>query len=220
MLIDLAKATEQHDFQLGDVIHCGAHFGQEVLEYREFGASRMVLIEPQPKCVRKLRSLFKKDPDIEIVPCAAGSHEANGTTASMYVERHNKGQSSSLLKPLKHLAQYPKIKFNRRIEVEIRSLDSIMESFADRSRFNFLNLDVQGFELEVLKGATATIEHLDAIVMEVNRDEMYEGCAMVEDADSFLAEFGLQRVETNWVGGSWGDGLYARTAPVSRSLSG
>jgi FkbM family methyltransferase len=212
MLIDLATAMEQHSLQIGDVIHCGAHHGEEVLDYRRHGATRIVLIEPQPKCVRKLRSLFRKDPDISIVSCAAGPHEADGTTATMYVERKNKGQSSSLLKPLKHLTQYPKITFKRRIEVAVRSLDSIMKSIQNREHFNFLSLDVQGFELEVLKGATATIDHLDAILMEVNRDELYEGCAMVDEVDTFLNKAGLRRVETNWAGGSWGDGLYVRIA--------
>jgi FkbM family methyltransferase len=97
MLIDLATAIEQHSLQIGDVIHCGAHHGEEVLDYRSHGATRIVLIEPQPKCVRKLRSRFRKDPNISIVSCAAGPHEADGTTATMYVERKNKGQSSSLL---------------------------------------------------------------------------------------------------------------------------
>ena len=123
MLIELATAMRKYEFPLGAVIHCGAHHGQEVREYRKLGASRMVLVEPQPKCLKKLQSRFGKDPNIEIIACAAGSHEANGTTATMYVERRNKGQSSSLLKPLKHLTQYPKIKFNQQMEVEIRSLD-------------------------------------------------------------------------------------------------
>ncbi|MDG2050046.1 MAG: hypothetical protein P8M78_07775 [Myxococcota bacterium] len=44
---------------------------------------------------------------------------------------------------------------------------------------------------------------------------MYQGCPMVEDIDGFLDDFGLYRAETNWVGGSWGDGLYVRKAAAN-----
>ena len=79
------------------------------------------------------------------------------------------------------------------------------------SEYNFLNIDVQGYELEVLKGATKTLENVDAMILEINRDEMYEGCPMVEDIDSFLRERNIVRAVTYWQSESWGDGVYVRT---------
>ena len=46
-------------------------------------------------------------------------------------------------------------------------------------------MDVQGYELEVLKGATETLKHVDYVYCEVNRDEVYEGNAYVEEIDEF-----------------------------------
>lgn len=45
---------------------------------------------------------------------------------------------------------------------------------------------------------------------EVNRKELYKMCPMIEDIDSFLLDFDLKRVETDWIGGTWGDALYIR----------
>jgi hypothetical protein len=69
-------------------------------------------------------------------------------------------------------------------------------------------MDVQGFELEVLKGATETLKGIDYVYCEINRDEVYEGCAKIWELDAFLKDF--TRVETSWAGGSWGDAIYIK----------
>jgi hypothetical protein len=71
-------------------------------------------------------------------------------------------------------------------------------------------MDVQGYELEVLKGATETLKRVDYVYCEVNRDEVYEGNAYVEELDEFLSSYGMERVETSWEGQIWGDALYIK----------
>jgi hypothetical protein len=75
---------------------------------------------------------------------------------------------------------------------------------------NFLNIDVQGFELEVLKGSKKTLRGVNYIYSEVNRAETYENCAQIGDMDEFLLFNGFNRVETIWSGGIWGDALWIR----------
>lgn len=210
MLIDLAAAIDRWGMTPRNVIHVGAHFGQEVDEYRALGVQRIVLMEPQPRCPKKLRKRFRGDANVQIVPCAAGSIESDGGRASMHVVRRNKGQSSSLLKPLTHLVRYPKITFKRRIEVQIRALDRITADVNDRESFDLLNIDVQGYELEVLKGAGETLTHIDTLITEVNCEESYEGGAMIDELDALLTPLGFERVETEWSDSGWGDGLYTR----------
>lgn len=77
-------------------------------------------------------------------------------------------------------------------------------------KYNFINVDVQGYELEVLKGASETLRNIDYIMSEVNRDEVYENCAQVEELDNFLANYNFVRVETVWVGDIWGDAFYIK----------
>ena len=71
-------------------------------------------------------------------------------------------------------------------------------------------MDVQGYELEVLKGSKETMKHVDYVYCEVNRDEVYENNAYVEELDAFLSDYGLTRVETSWEGQIWGDALYIK----------
>jgi hypothetical protein len=69
-------------------------------------------------------------------------------------------------------------------------LDDILE---DKQNYNFLTIDVQGYELEVLKGSRETLKNINYILTEVNRDELYENCARVEQLDEFLGRFNFQR---------------------------
>jgi hypothetical protein len=88
----------------------------------------------------------------------------------------------------------------------VRTLDSFRISGC-----NVLMMDVQGYELEVLKGARETLGSIDHVFTEINRAELYEGCPMAEDLDLFLAGFGFFRAETDWAGGTWGDAYYRKT---------
>jgi Methyltransferase FkbM domain len=76
--------------------------------------------------------------------------------------------------------------------------------------YNFLTIDVQGYELEVLKGSRETLTNIPGIFTEVNRDELYSNCVRVEQLDELLKNFDLTRVETNWEGGTWGDAFYLK----------
>ncbi|NDG32103.1 FkbM family methyltransferase [bacterium] len=133
---------------------------------------------------------------------ALGSAE---NIANMYVSSNQK-QSSSLLKPKDHLVCHSDVQFLGLEEVKVDLLDNF-----NYTGYNFLAMDVQGYELEVLKGARKTLEYVDYVYAEVNRAEVYEGNAFVEDLDNFLTEYNMKRVETVWPGGIWGDALYIRT---------
>ena len=86
-------------------------------------------------------------------------------------------------------------------------LDDVLEN---KENYNFITIDVQGYELEVFKGGQETLKNIDYIITEVNRDELYENCARVEHLDDFLLQFDFQRVETNWEGETWGDAFYIK----------
>ena len=70
-------------------------------------------------------------------------------------------------------------------------------------------MDVQGYELEVLKGGTTTLEKIDYVMTEVNRAEVYKKCAMIEELTEFLAQYNLVKVAECWRG-DWGDAFYVK----------
>jgi hypothetical protein len=51
------------------------------------------------------------------------------------------------------------------------------------------------------------------VYTEVNKDEVYQGCTLVDELDKLLHEF--NRLETGqWVGGMWSDALYIRRKSI------
>lgn len=125
----------------------------------------------------------------------------------MYVESANKGQSSSILKPSLHTKQYPHIIFDNKETVKMVKLDDVDFNFTN---YNMINIDVQGYEMEVFKGSKLILNHIDYIITEVNRDEVYENCTKINELDNFLLGFNFKRVETTWDGITWGDALYVK----------
>ena len=89
----------------------------------------------------------------------------------------------------------------------MRKLDNIIE---DYNKYNFINIDVQGYELEVFKGSTEILKNIDYIMSEINRDEVYINCTRIEDLKSFLSEYGFVLVEEDWAGNTWGDGFFIK----------
>ena len=73
-------------------------------------------------------------------------------------------------------------------------------------------MDVQGYELEVFKGAEKSLKHIDYIIAEVNRDEVYAQCPLIGDIDNYLQGFGFTRELVTWQSESWGDAFYMKDA--------
>jgi FkbM family methyltransferase len=186
------------------VIQVGSHHGEEIPTWDELGIPH-VHFEPIRSNWRVLK---------QITPHAVAFNMALGSKAGyieMRTETVNGGQSCSCLNPKRHLDLFPWVVFDTREVVLIMRLDSIdYAAIHDLSPYNFMYIDVQGYELEVLKGAENTLIGIEFIFAEVNRAEVFEGCAKVEEVDNFLSGFGFKRVETEWHGGEFGDALFIR----------
>ena len=196
------------------VIHIGAHYGDEYEKFRGVGVTDFLMFEPHPDNFAKLKDHIKNADvggiNVTLENVALGHREEEKT---MYVETANKSMSCSLMKPLKHLELYPHITFDSTIKVNQISLDDYFDnSDLDIKKFNMINIDVQGYELEVFKGSLDTLYHIDYIMTEVNLDELYEGCPMMSDLDEFLGNiWGFERVDQRIVGNNtWGDALYIK----------
>ena len=211
MLLNLNDIIKKYNLKIEGVLHIGAHFGEEYESYIENGIKDIIFFEPVPVTFEKLKE--KLNGKAILINKALGNTEGKIT---MNVETANQGQSNSILKPALHLSQYPHIKFEDTVEVEITKLDTFMNvsnSYGFMSqvpKYNMINIDVQGYELEVFKGAEKTLNNIDYIFTEVNRDVVYYQCAFVDDLDNYLATFGFKRVETNWAGNTWGDAFYVK----------
>ncbi len=203
--MDIDSIIREFDLNIKGVIHVGAHRGGEYGEYSHHGIQNMLFFEPVASNYRRLLKVLPKDENIRSFRLALGNTTGK---QKMYIEKVNSGQSCSLLEPGTHLKLYPSIKFRGRETVRVDKLDNIQ---FDRSKFNMINIDVQGYELEVFKGAAGTLEHIEIIYSEINTEEVYKGCPLVGDLDAYLSSYGFIRVKEDFTfSTAWGDALYLK----------
>ena len=170
MLINFTNLYRKYKMDVKGIVHIGAHYGEEIQEYVDNGIQKITVFEPLSGNFDVLSDRLKDvNADIEGYQVALGSKKG---TATMYLSS-NEAQSSSILKPKDHLEHHPDVSFDGTEEVEVETLDSY-----DIGGANFINIDVQGYELEVFKGAKKTLKKVDYIYCEVNRGEMYENNAI------------------------------------------
>jgi len=203
MLLDLIKLKEKHNMNITGVIHIGAHYGEENKVYNDLNIQNRIFFEPLTSNFEVLQHAVGND--YTLIKKALGN---DNKKINMYVEKANNGQSSSILKPVLHLQQYPSIVFDEVEEVEMSRLD---DCNLDLSQYNFINIDVQGYELEVFKGAVTKLSSVEYIMTEVNRAEVYQDCAQVSELINFLSPYGFKLVEVDWAGYTWGDGLFIKS---------
>lgn len=203
MLLPFIQLARKYNMKIKGVIQAGAHYLEEYELYQQLGIENIVAIEPCDAAFQVLLGNFKDNHNIILFNHAIGEFYGKRI---MYVETANGGQSNSLLEPDKHLEQFPTIKFPNKEEVDMEMLDSLP---FDRSKYNMIVMDLQGYEGYAMQGAKETLKTIDYIYSEVNRDSIYKGNTRIEELDIILEDF--VRVETNWAGGNWGDALYIRT---------
>ena len=204
MILDLEELLVKYNINIDGVAHFGAHLGQEVKTYQKLKFKNIYLFEPQKEIYDQLSSKNISYANVHTYNFGLGSSE---NKVKLHLDT-NDGQSSSVLKPLLHLDMHPDVKFNSFEDIEIKRYDSL-----NINDVNFLNIDIQGFELEALRGSEEVLNNITCIYTEINRDYVYENCSLVGEIDEYLKNFGFLRVETKWWKGFyiWGDAFYINT---------
>ncbi len=186
------------------VIHAGAHLAEESPIYRKHGVN-VYWIEANPSIYDKMKTL---------IPCTDDSINVAVADVEGVMEFNlmDNGQSSSLLHPNTHLIRYPNIKPSGIIHVEGRKLDSLVDwGLLDISKYDFLYMDLQGAEFRALRGFSKHIGSINYIMSEVNYEEVYSGCTLIDEFDKYLLELGfVKQWATIHESVGWGDAYYKR----------
>ena len=189
------------------IVHVGAHHAEELNSYLRIGIDRVLWIEAN---IDNMPIIFQK---INSHPLMAAANFAAGRKSDVKVNLNcaNNGESSSILEFGTHALHYPHIKFNEKKSVTQLRLDDYFErSGLQANKFNFLNLDIQGYELECMRGASKLLNSIKYVYTEVNTENVYGNCALIDEIDSYLAQYGFKRVITKVLNQGWGDAFYTK----------
>ena len=195
------------------ILHVGAHRGEENSHYEKlnWGKGGVTWIEAQTNLCDYLRD--KLDPRFHTVINAA-VWGTNGTAMKLHVASN--GESTSLLNFGTHSDSYPDVFEKETVEVLTSRIDSLL---LNNLKIDFVNLDIQGAELEALRGMGNLLEHVKWIYVEVNKREVYIKCPRVQELDAFLEPKGFVRRFTVWQrSAGWGDGIYIKSSEPGISL--
>ena len=172
----------------GVIVDVGANRGV-ILEAAmlRFAPSKVVAIEPLPDAFGVLRTKFASLSHVALYQCAVGDSVGE---AVLHVSRFE--EASSLL-PMTDEASGlfgRDLQTKDSIVVPVRTLDSIVAQEQLQS-VDLLKLDVQGFELRVLRGAVETLRRTKVVMAEVAFYLQYENGTRFDDLNEFLRDHGF-----------------------------
>ena len=171
--------------RIGTVLDVGANEGQFIKVARAlFPQASILAFEPIPSLNRGLQSLLGSSAKNAVFQVACGREPA---TRTLHLATF--GPATSLLNPTSlRIPDFPVVETNESIDVQVERLDRLVAGCDFVLKPYLLKIDVQGFELEVLHGATGILPDIVAVVCEVNLAPFYEGQASFEDIYAFMRQ--------------------------------
>lgn len=193
------------------ILHIGAHEGQEFEAYSILGFKDIFWVEAIPEVFERLKNRVGES------NCASALLWSSNDEKLRFNIANNEVSSSAF--SFTDQTPWDNVRMVREIELQTSTLDSLVlkgilrEDFLDGA---LLVLDVQGAELEVLKGSLESISLFSAVSVEVSRKHFYQGSAKYKSIHLFLKSHGYKKI-AEWVDPKigHGDALYvAKTVSV------
>ena len=187
----------------------GANTGQEVDDYYNNGVEQTIWIEADASLIPSLIHNLQPYPNHKVFnDCLT---DVDGEEIAFHIA-NNDGQSSSILELGTHAVVHPEVHYVNHTTVHTRRLDTLMTmnqlQIAD---YPFINIDVQGAELLVLKGMGELLHQVQYIYLEVNDASLYKECALYPEIKQYLSTCGFVMKEKVMCGNTpWGDAFFSR----------
>lgn len=135
------------------VFDIGANMGNRIEPLVELGA-RVVAVEPQRRCSRYLKLKYGRK--IDVIEKGVSS-KAEIKTLYMAKAHVVSTFSTDWMKSLKESGRFEGVDWNNKVEVEMTTLDDLINAHGIPS---FIKIDVEGYEVEVLKGLNQPVRAL------------------------------------------------------------
>jgi len=115
--------------------------------------SSVIVLEPQPVCLEILKQNFAENKQVTIVPQAVGSSKGEQEMMLSNVSL----VSSLSTEFVAYFNQFDELNWNDKTMVELITMDDLIKEFGLP---DFCKIDVEGYEIEVLKGLSQAIPSL------------------------------------------------------------
>jgi FkbM family methyltransferase len=160
------------------IFDVGAYSGEfSKLCRRQWPLAKLICFEVLPHRVQELRRWCEQDGKAVVIESLLGAEAKNA------VPFHEMETASSVFE--EHIAQVAPVRF-----YPMQTIDEIVAS-TEFEAPNFLKLDVQGYELEVLKGAQRTLSQVSVVLAEVNLIDIHKGAPLLDELLLFMRDKGF-----------------------------
>lgn len=170
------------------VLDVGAAKGNYGVALRARGfEGSIVSFEPLRTANAMLERAAEGDPKWFVQKMALGN-----TVGVARINVAGNSDSSSLLSMLPaHSAAAPEANYIGEEEVQVSRLDDVFPEFEHLGMRPFLKLDAQGFERQILEGATHTLGLIRGIQIEISFVPLYQGAMIYDEALELLRSQGF-----------------------------
>jgi FkbM family methyltransferase len=195
----------------------GANFGGYAANVRKRGyEGQIVSFEPLAGPFRRLEAAAQKDPRWAVrrlgLGATPGEAEINVSASA------GQWRASSML-PMtqRHIDAYPDDLPIGTERIRIETLDSVAAEFLEPSARVAMNIDVQGYEMEILRGGSELFSRAVLVETEMDLVELFHGQPGFQqlinafyDAGFRLASFEPVDIDQETGATIWGDGIFVR----------
>jgi FkbM family methyltransferase len=191
------------------IVEAGAQFGEDSEKMSLLWPKGMLYcFEPSPESYPSLVELSSKKSNVFCFQLALSN--INGQMP-FYLA----GGASSLLTPQDHFNRdYFHVDLERPIFVEVVDLDTWLDQ-QGISKVDFLWFDMEGNELNALKGAERHLPNISLIYTEVNIQKFWNHCVCYEELKNYLSSQGFKEIWREICPNWQGNALFINTKIVS-----
>jgi FkbM family methyltransferase len=147
----------------------GSHVGDRIGSFRRCGA-RVLALEPQPLCARVIREIYGGDRDVALCEAACGPRPGKLTLHINSANPTVTTASTDFVKAADGAGGWEGQVWDREIEVPVTTLDELI---ARHGPPDFVKIDVEGFEADVLAGLSRPLPCLSFEFTTIQRDVAY-----------------------------------------------
>jgi 2-O-methyltransferase len=182
------------------LLEIGCNDGTQTLWMAEmFPQPKISCFEPDPRAIARFKSKIGLRPNVTLYEMALSDrvgeitfHQSDGKPDGDLANEMPAGwdQSGSIRPPKNHLVKAPWVTFEHTITVPTMTLDSWCEQHGV-GPIDFIWMDVQGAEIDVLSGAKRALSQTRFLYTEYSNRELYEGQANMKRLLEYLGDFAV-----------------------------